>query len=246
MDVNKFITLPSNASKKIFPDNTQGDFTVKLSNSIDLSKYDAALADIQYPNTWLTLKDACMQIGKDATVRTARFLDARFSTMDELIEAVNHLLHNYHVQPQVKLHYDKFTMHTTLVIKAANCTLKFDKQLSSILGFTEDKTLIVGINQSDRPSDLDNGMTALYVYSDVVQNQMVGDTLSPLLRIVPLTGERNFSNSKDKEFTKLRYLPTVSSNTDTIHIVIRRDNGETIPFTTGKVIVTLALRLKRQ
>ena len=88
-------------------------------------------------------------------------------------------------------------------------------------------------------------MTALYVYSDVIQNQMVGDTLAPLLRIVPLSGERKFTLSKAKEFAELRYLPAVAANTDAIHVVIRRDNGEKIPFTIGKVIVTLALRLKR-
>ena len=147
MDGNKFITLPSNASKDYFPNNTQGDFTVKLANSIDFSKYDVALADIQYPNTWLTIKDATMQVVKDASNHKARLLDARYSDMEELIEAINNLLANYHVQPQIKLHYDRFTMHTTVTVKAANVSVKFNDTLASILGFTKSEYLIVGLTK---------------------------------------------------------------------------------------------------
>ena len=243
MDRNKYtyIDLPSNACKKEFPSNTQGEYTIKLACPIDWSKYNVAFAEMQYPNTWLTLEDATMTIWKDDSEYKARFLDARYSEMDQLIAAITQMLANYHVQPHVTVHYDQYTMHTTVVIRAHNVKIQFGKLLASILGFPADTDICKGVHKSERASDLDNGMTALYVYLDILQNQMVGDSLVPLLRTVPLTGSRRFATVKAREVKHLQFRPTVGTVTDLVKVDIRRDTGEHIPFTTGKVLLTLAL-----
>src|ERR1700729_1107028 len=48
-----YVTLPSNASPKIFPDNKTGHFFVKLPQTIDVSsQYEVGLVEIQFPNTY--------------------------------------------------------------------------------------------------------------------------------------------------------------------------------------------------
>jgi hypothetical protein len=87
-------------------------------------------------------------------------------------------------------------------------------------------------------ADVDEGMTALFIYSPIVQNQLVGDTLAPLLRVVPLKGDHQYK-TVNVEFHHLRYLPLVEETSDLISIDIRRDDGRPVPFLSGKVNVTL-------
>ncbi|XP_069063745.1 uncharacterized protein F54H12.2-like [Pleurodeles waltl] len=50
-----YITLPSNASKHMFPDNQISNYTVNLAKPVDLKgSLDVALKEIQYPRTWNT------------------------------------------------------------------------------------------------------------------------------------------------------------------------------------------------
>lgn len=235
-----YVTLPSNASKETFPENSQGQFSVKLENAIDMSKYAVGMVDIQYPTTWLTLKDAEMSIQKNpnSTTHTGKLLDARYTDFDQLMLDLNNLLRNYHVSNSIDISYDKRTMLTSIRNRSHEDKIAFNKPLAILLGFKTNHYYEQGIHKSEYPSDLDSGMTSLFVYSNIVQNQLVGDTNAPLLRSVPLLRDAN-SNFNTAEFRHVRYLPLNEDVTDIIQIDIRRDTGDTIPFTTGKVIVTL-------
>ena len=51
-----YITLPSNASSDIFPDNKTTSYRVKLPQAISLSdEWEVGLYSINYPRTWYTL-----------------------------------------------------------------------------------------------------------------------------------------------------------------------------------------------
>jgi len=50
-----YITLPSNACMDLYPNNTLQNFTVKISNSIQLhGAYEVALVEVLYPNLFRT------------------------------------------------------------------------------------------------------------------------------------------------------------------------------------------------
>ena len=52
-----FITLPSNSCHDIYPDNKASEYKVKLVKPIHLNhQYEVALAQIQFPHTWETLR----------------------------------------------------------------------------------------------------------------------------------------------------------------------------------------------
>ena len=52
-----FLTLLSNASMDVFPDNKIGSYHVKFPQTFDLNgEWEVDLYSISYPNTWYTLQ----------------------------------------------------------------------------------------------------------------------------------------------------------------------------------------------
>ena len=93
----------------------------------------------------------------------------------------------------------------------------------------------------EKAADITEGFSALYIYSDIVQNRIVGDTMASLVRVVPIEQKRliNSSGVNWVRFQHIQYIPVNKTYTDTVEINIRRDNGDIVPFESGKVVLTL-------
>jgi hypothetical protein len=94
--------------------------------------------------------------------------------------------------------------------------------------------------------DFTGGHHALFVYSNIVDHMPVGDTMSPLLRIVvPSTATRDCMHSE--KFIKPYYYPLGISTVGVINIRIRSIDGRSFPFLTGAgpVIAKVHIRPKR-
>ena len=69
--------------------------------------------------------------------------------------------------------------------------------------------------------------------SDIASFTFIGNTVAPLLHIVPFS-----HNSKTgymyKEFKTLHYISVSNSVVDQVHITIKTENGSVVPFVTGK------------
>ena len=85
----------------------------------------------------------------------------------------------------------------------------------------------------------------LYVYSNVATFTNIGDTQAPILRILPFEPNQTLTNFH-MEFRNLHYVPVAKSFIDQIHISIKGDNGEDVPFVTGKTMIKLHFRLKNR
>lgn len=93
--------------------------------------------------------------------------------------------------------------------------------------------------------DLNIGYNNLYIYSDIVDYTLVGDTESPLLRIIEYEQSNKINNNYHIEFQNYHYLPVSKSDFDEISILIRGDTGETIRFIKGITIIILHFRKKK-
>ena len=52
-----YLTLPSNASMKMHPDNALAHYITDLPQRIDLTgEWECGLAEIQYPHTWYNVR----------------------------------------------------------------------------------------------------------------------------------------------------------------------------------------------
>lgn len=81
---------------------------------------------------------------------------------------------------------------------------------------------------------------AIFVYCDIVQHQVVGNMLAPLLRVVPIEG--NPGEYIWRQIMKPMYLDVNKGYISTIEVELRDDSGNLIPFQVGKVLLVLELK----
>jgi hypothetical protein len=129
--------------------------------------------------------------------------------------------------------------------------LRLSPRLSYVLGFGRNKYTIldkdwvldtetIKIRWADYPPDMRAGLYVLYVYCSIVEKQIVGDTLAPLLAKMPVSGE--YDSVVHYICNQPLYIPLVRTNIDTIEIAIKDDTNNGISFQYGKVILTLHFR----
>ena len=110
-----------------------------------------------------------------------------------------------------------------------------DGQMSIILGFGGKKTKITKTMESPYVADLQS-ITTIYVYSNIVQPQIVGDTGAQLLRTIPVEGK--YGDIVTKTFINIQYVPIQTKSFEDMEILLRSDTGEPVPFERGKVVTT--------
>ena len=108
------------------------------------------------------------------------------------------------------------------------------KTTDSPYSFRQEANTVVNMHQ---------GFDTIYVYTDVVESRIVGDSLVPLLRCLPVRGGHGATVSD--RFTNVHYVPLLRKEFGTIEVDIRDDTGRRVPFEYGRVTVTLHFRRRR-
>ena len=134
----------------------------------------------------------------------------------------------------------KFTRNNST--KTIN-TVEFDSKLQSALGFNKSQTIVSGINVSNNKVDIGGIESEFYIHSSVVQPQFFGNSLKPVLRIVPVNSKA-LTQQKYQEFKVLHYVDILTNEFDTIETQILNELGENIKFQFGKIILHLHFRRK--
>ena len=87
----------------------------------------------------------------------------------------------------------------------------------------------------------------MYVYCDIIESVVIGDTLAPLLRIVNMDPvNHTFGSHTVDIFNPLHYVPVEKLNFEHIEIDIRDSTGRHLPFTFGTVSVKLHFRRRHE
>ncbi|GBO16306.1 hypothetical protein AVEN_219606-1 [Araneus ventricosus] len=113
--------------------------------------------------------------------------------------------------------------------------------LAELLGFTE-KKMLAGSYVGKYPIQLNAGISDIFVYSDVVESHHVGDSFSPLLRIIPCMKEKD--EQIVKYYEKPLYFPVKKTFIETIEIDLPTSSGDNIIFTGGRTCAVLSFRRK--
>ena len=215
-----YLTLPSNASLDVFPDN-KTSYCVKLPQSIDLEgNWEVCLYSVSYPNTWYTLQERS------------------YNSMQELVKAVNKAL-AMNVNDNIKLTYNALNGKATVQLKNGY-QLSLAKRMSIIWGFGGSYLeIIMKTTESPHVADL-AAMLTIYVYCNVVQPQIVGDTNAQLLKSILVEG--TFGDIITKTFSNIQYVPIQSRSFEDVEVLLRSDTGDPVPFERGKVVTTLHFR----
>lgn len=243
------LILPSNSSSRYFPDNKISCYRTKLARPVTLrGPWEVALIQIQYPRSWLTFERSSFNIveydKKKQNVLDWEIKEGFYPSIESILDELNHLMGG----PQdhfLKFVYDKTLCKVGVLSYAtgAAVALTFKGKLARILGFDDGVALTLLKNllkYAPHPTDISGGDYSLFVYSDVIQHQLVGDYYVPLLRCVQITGGPQ--EIVTTEFSRPHYVPVSKTEFDEITIDIKTDQNTSVPFRFGKVVAKLHFR----
>lgn len=244
-----YLTLPSNSSMKFFPNNKVSDFTTKLPVDFDLDgSWEIGLAEYVYPHVWnniLSSDERWMRF-RNQEINVKVDLPLGFYPTPQSIVVTLLSLINKAASPNKVFFGFYFNQHTRKVeiSLSENQSLYIGYELRQMLGFTSNGEFSSpGSYESERAADINRGFHSIYVYCDIVDHRIVGDTSVPLLTIIPVQGEDG--DFIHKRFKKIHYHTISKKSFSDIHISLRDDQGNLIPFQRGKVIVVLHVRKKK-
>ncbi|CAB4018764.1 uncharacterized transposon-derived, partial [Paramuricea clavata] len=100
-----------------------------------------------------------------------------------------------------------------------------------MLGFVGKEIKIVKTIASPYVADL-HGFMAIYVYCDIVQPQIVGNTSAKLLKSIPVKGK--LGDVITKTSTNIQYVSVQTKLFEDVEIVLWNDTGNPVPSERGK------------
>ena len=205
------------------------------------------LLSISYSHTWYTIANNSNKENhfyfnygqRRGFFFTAIVQEGYYDSANEFIEAVNQSLRKGNCPPEkINLTYDSTTRKVTFHL-ANNCLLGFNTKLSHILGLKEEENFIRQTMES--PYVVDLALTSsIYVYCDIAEPQIVGNTNAKLLRTIPVQGK--LGDDVYMSFTNILHVGVQLKSFEDIQVLLRTDTGNPVPFERGNVVITLHFR----
>jgi len=255
-----YLTLPSDSN----PQNLTGNYSVRLPYQLNLPGYwEAALTDILYPFSWRSLTDTPEPENLTGRENCIYILTAHghmykgyvypmyYETIDILCDELMNCIFKAIIQTEIgseqyknlPLDYDEKIRRVIINIKTDIIhQIRLSKRLQFMLGF-ETAFIKNENNIAPFPPDLHVGTEALWIYCNLIENQVIGNTTGQLLKIVHVNGK--FGEYIEQSYTNPHYLPILSKKIDQVKIIIRERTGKITPFQFGSIVVKLHIRRKR-
>lgn len=196
------MTLPSNSSMNYYEDNTTAQFTTKLAQTIELDgDWEVGLSSIGVPAEVenVIAKECYCNIYYDDVLkwivtlppgdyyRISHVIDALHSEQRRTLgQNVIQILRFTHINSRKRV---MVSIHSSIMRRVK---FEFSLDLARMIGFKAG-TIYLGKDvpmTAEKPLDLASNMNSFYVYCDLLQPILVGDTKVPLLRIVDKTEKR--------------------------------------------------------
>ncbi len=241
-----FLTLPSNASMQIFPDNTLTHYQTQLAIPIELTgHWECGLSEVFFPRTWYNVTQSNNVIHVIPPGRHDRLWfkvtipAGHYASGRDLVAALNWSLRDQlSAQDHIKFEFIKRSEKIKIELNGdVRCRLV--GRLATMMGF-QPMEVIKRTTVASRVFDPEGGVYALYIYSNITEPSLVGDARVPLLRIIPIKGSAG--QMVAYQFEKPHYHHLACRQFQTVTTDIRDDTGQPVEFERGKVIVKLHFR----
>lgn len=259
-----YLTLPSNSSMQYFPDNKTTNFVTQLPQQLKLDgQWEVALVEIQYPHSFYTVNDheniiyyTLEHYGKKNSLEKTASLKKKTRIPAGNYDSINDVIHELNENKELDFYttftYNVETNRVTVDFKDIKnyifkiCSLKLSPKFSLQLGY-EPQTNLFENRLARNPPNLLLGIPhQLFVYCDIVIPQLVGDVITPLLRVVPVnTSKYVYGSNKMVTYTAPHYIPVLKREFQNVEIDIRCDKGYATPFHFGTLCVKLHFRRRR-
>lgn len=140
--------------------------------------------------------------------------------------------------------YNKNTRRVHFNVKWGINSALFSPKLHYMLGISSGRWVHLSSSGggfiTEYPPDLTAGFNTLFVYCNLIEPQIVGNELLPLLRTVSIKGKQG--DFVSEIFQSPHYVKIQTKTFDTVEISLKNDLSEHVKFNFGKVIVKLHLR----
>ena len=266
-----YITLPSNSSEDVYGKQPMSSYKTYLAKQLqlDVDEWEVGLAEIIYPHSWHNVDNATFAIKflldnewiwKELSIPTALYEDP-----NQLIKALSMEVNNAMppgLSDRIQFVYNELLQKFTAFV-SPGYMVRFDKPLAIALGLGDDATMLKcskekenhGIHRTEERYvydddkiianfvvDLNRGLHTFFIYSDIVESQLVGDAHVPLLRTIGVRGKNGEVVSHS--FDNIHYVALSRSTFQELLIHISDDTGKRVPFQYGRVIVKLHFKRK--
>ena len=94
----------------------------------------------------------------------------------------------------VSIKYNKYNQKIVVKTKG-DVTVNLYDRIAELFGFDEDDSIILGTQKGSRVVDI-NQVNSMFLYSNIIDHHIVGDTRAPLLRIVNVEGKPGENHHK--------------------------------------------------
>ncbi len=233
----------------IYPKNTLANFFTKLPHQIYLNgEWEVGIAEIQYPYTWNNVNRGQNKIyvktWNESEYTPIEIPPGNYNDIEKLIFALMEritMTRKFRAD-DLEIHYTPIDKRTSIFVKRG-CFLRLEGDVATVLGFNQGTVINNTLVTSPHFALVVDAISSLYVYTDIIDSQYVGDVKVPLLRIVGVEGQHGHFITKT--FDRPQYLPVCRQTLDAIEIDIKDDTGKHISFEYGKVVVKLHFRKQR-
>ena len=235
-----YITLPSDSSKDLFPENDPSEYIIKLPHWVQLNgEWEAGLHSVAYTqwNIVRHLDEPIQYMIRDVKSKGKR-MKKYFTTIHEYISSINESI------PSDGIIFDIKNGKVTITLNSKH-EVHLRREQAIVLGFMkfEDSTEVKKIVKTETGSYEANlhRETNIHVYCDIIQPQIVGDKTIPLLGIIP--GEKTTGTYETfYAVENIHYIPIQTKSFQNIKVLLRSSTNESIPFEYGRATITLHLK----
>lgn len=255
-----FLVLPSNASPILYPNNKVSAYTILLPHPIDLGpNWLVTLTEISYTKSWFNVQESKIgmqyvdNIGDQVVDDTHQLTlpGGYYHSPEDFVKTINRKMKEWKSIVGVK-------SVPECVVEDRKVKIWLPTKGSAVEGEAEfpswggkrkfspsfepqiDEVLGLGIPQ--RPIHLNQGWGNLYVYSDIVEESIVGDVTAPLLRVIGIDTQAPFGTQITVSFDDEQYRRVSRHSFQEISIYLANDQGKRPHFHFGRVTVTLKFK----
>ena len=177
-----YLTLPSNASLDVFPDNKTTEYRVQLPQSVYLEgDWETGMYSISYPHAWYTLQN----INSDTHVYCddgSGFYDTVemdygfYTSMQEFITDINKVIKKKLGNDNIYFTYSTKTGKVTCHLTKPGCKVFIARRISLVLGYAGKETIIDvakgAAQESPHVADL-SFFSSIFTYCNIVRKRTV-------------------------------------------------------------------------
>ena len=248
-----YITLPSESSKELFPENNPSEYTVRLPRWVHLNgHWKIGLHSIAY-TVWNIIRHldepiSFMEGGKEGKGGKMR---KHYSSVKEYVSSINKSLKESHNGKSLEDKSNEIVFSYELNGKVAvklspGYAVRLRREQAIVLGFMtfEDSSETHDIENAQETGPYKANLyreTNIHVYCDIVQPQIAGDKMAPLLAVVPCQ-ETYDTYETLYAVENIHYIPVQTKSFQNIKVHLRSSTEESIPFEHGRATITLHVK----